>query len=84
MNLESINYKGVNYIVVTIPNVFYDSDEPLILGSESLNKALYDNNNGYQDKEAIWIDESIYAYMDDKYFNLNEASFIEKAKSFLD
>ena len=84
MEINSLNYKGKSYIVATIPNVFYDRKEKITLGTESLNKVLFDDSNGYQDEEARWIDEFIYAYMDDEYFNLNEKSFIEKAKRLLD
>lgn len=84
MEINSVNYRGISYMVASIPNVFYDMKEKITLGTESLNKVLFDDSNGYQDEEARWIDEFIYAYIDDEYFNLNEKSFIEKAKRLLD
>ena len=84
MELDSINYKGICYPITTIPNVFSDREEHITIGSESLNKVLFDEKKGYKDEEARWIDESIYAYLDDEYFNMSEKSFIEKAKSLLD
>ncbi len=84
MELDSIKYKGICYPIATIPNDFSGRKGYVTIGSEFLNKALFDEKKGYPDEEAIRIDEGIYAYMDDEYFTLSEKSFIEKAKRLLD
>ena len=44
----------------------------------------YNDEVGYIDNEARIIDERIYAFIDDEYFNLSFESFIEKVKMYLD
>ncbi len=55
-----------------------------MIGSHSLNIALYDDKNGYQDSTAEAIDEQIYAYLDDQYFSLDDNDFLSKVKELLD
>ena len=50
----------------------------------SLNVALYDDERGYPDAEAQYVDEQIYAFIDDDFFKLNYNDFIQKAKQYLD
>lgn len=80
----TISYRGKEYSVAYIPNVFTSDNQKLLIGSHSLNVALYDDNNGYVDDDACKIDEQIYAFVDDKYFSLNFEKFMENVKVLLD
>ena len=84
LKLEIVNYKGNNYIVSIIPNVFSCNTETVAIGTESLNRVIYDDKYGYPDEFARQIDEQIYAYVDDAFFKLNESAFITKVKAILD
>ncbi|MBR6330508.1 MAG: hypothetical protein IKR79_02535 [Bacteroidales bacterium] len=84
METRFIVYKGCEYPIITIPNIFSIYGDFVTIGSESLNKVLFNEENGYTDEEAERIDESIYAYMDDNCFELSARSFIKKAKLHLD
>ena len=84
LKLENVNYKGNNYIVAIIPNVFFCNTETVAIGTESLNRVIYDDEYGYPDEFARQIDEQIYAYVDDAFFKLNESAFITKVKAILD
>ena len=80
----SISYRGKEYSAAFIPNVFTSDNQMILIGSHSLNVALYDDDKGYVDEEAREIDEQIYAFIDDDFFSLSLEKFIENAKSLLD
>lgn len=80
----SISYKGKAFPVAFIPNVFTSDNQILLIGSHSLNVALYDNDKGYVDEEAKEIDEQIYAFVDDELFSLSLEKFIDVVKVSLD
>ena len=85
LNTFTITYKRKEYIAAEIPHIFINkTDERIIIGSHSLNVALYDDERGYPDAEAQYIDEQIYAFIDDDFFNLSYNDFIKKAKKYLD
>ena len=77
-------FHGKDYLAATILDVFTENNEVLLIGSHSLNVALYDDNTGYIDEEAKDIDERFYSYIDDKYFSLSHEDFLEKAMLYLD
>ena len=79
-----ISYKGKEFLGSFIPNVFTGDNRKLLIGSHSLNVAIYDDDKGYYDKEAREFDEQIYAFIDDEFFSLSLEKFIEKVKFFLD
>ena len=84
VRVNTIAYDGKEYLVANIPDVINFSGKNLLIGSNSLNIALYDENKGYQDDTAKRVDEQIYAYLDDKYFSLDDNEFLSKVKEFLD
>ena len=79
----SISFKGKECLAAYIPDVLNGDNRELLIGSHSLNVALYDDDKGYVDKEAKEIDEQIYAFIDDEFFFLSLEKFIEKVKVFL-
>ena len=79
-----IMFKGKEYSAAFIPDVFTGSNQKLLIGSHSLNVALYDDDKGYVDEEAREIDEQIYAFIDDNFFSLSVEKFIEYVKNLLD
>ena len=81
---NTITYKGKDYTVAVIPDVFTDINQEILIGSHSLNEAVYSNKKGYVDDLARSIDEQIYAYIDDDYFSLNMEDFLQKVKLYLD
>ena len=84
VKVNTIVYEGKEYLVADIPDVITGSEYRLLIGSHSLNNVLYDDENGYQNGTAKAIDEQIYAYLDDKYFSLEDIEFLSKVKEFLD
>ena len=84
IKVYTIAYDGKEYLIADIPDVITDCESRLLIGSHSLNIALYDDNNGYQDSTAEAIDEQIYAYLDDQYFTLEYCDFLSKVKELLD
>jgi len=84
IKVNTIVYGGKEYQVADIPDVITGSESRLLIGSHSLNIALYDDEKGYQDSTAEGIDEQIYAYMDDQFFSLDENDFLSKVKELLD
>ncbi|SDN97600.1 hypothetical protein SAMN04487900_10670 [Prevotella communis] len=84
IKVNTIVYDGKEYLVADIPDVITGSESRLSIGSHSLNIALYDDVNGFQDGTAKEIDEQIYAYIDDEYFSLEDIEFLSKVKEFLD
>lgn len=84
VKVNTITYKGEDYLVADIPDVITNSGVRLLIGSHSLNIALYDDEKGYKDSEAECIDEQIYAYIDDQYFPYGENEILSKVKEFLD
>ena len=81
----NIEYKGNEYPVAEIPDVFTHEEECyLLIGSHSLNLALYHDEYGYPDETARMLDEKIYAFINDEYFNLSKEKFITKVKKYLD
>jgi hypothetical protein len=81
---DTIKYKGRNYPIAIIPDVFCNKEREIIIGSNSLNNALYNEEEGYPDKEAEYLDEQIYAFMDEEYFNLSLDDFISVTKRYID
>ncbi len=87
MNLEvfDIKYNGKVYPVAEIPDVFtHEEGHHLLIGSHSLNVALYNDKYGYPDERAMMIDERIYAFIDDEVFFMNEEEFVTNVKEKLD
>ena len=84
LDIVLFTFHGKDYLAATIPDVFTESNEVLLIGSHSLGDALYNDNKGYIDEEARDIDERIYSYIDDKYFSLSHKDFLEKAMLYLD
>ena len=81
----TITYKQKEYPAVEIPNLFINSpDEMIIIAAHSLNIELFDDENGYPDSEARYIDEQIYAFINDNYFKLGYNEFVKKARLLLD
>lgn len=80
----SISYRGKEYSAAFIPNVFTCDNQMILIGSHSLNVALYDDDKGYVDEEARELDEHIYAFIDDEFFSLSLEKFIVKVKKYLD
>ncbi len=80
----SISYKGKAFPAAFIPNLFTRDDQLVLIGSHSLNVALYDDDKGYVDIEAQEIDEQIYAFVDDDFFSLSLEKFIENIQVMLD
>ena len=84
VKVNTIEYDGKEYLVADIPDVITGSESRLLIGSHSLNIALYDDEKGYQYSTAERIDEQIYAYLDDQYFSLEDNVFLSKVKDLLD
>jgi hypothetical protein len=84
LKINTIAYNGKEYLVADIPDVITGSEPRLLIGSHSLDIALYDDEKGYLDRTAEAIDEQIYAYLDDPYFSLGENDFLSKIKELLD
>ena len=84
IKVNTIVYDGKEYLAADIPDVITGSEFRLLIGCHSLNIALYDDEKGYQDSNAKAIDEQIYAYLDDKYFSLEDYKFLSKVKELLD
>ena len=79
-----ISFKGREFLAASVPNVFSGDNRKLLIGTRSLNIALYDDDKGNVDEKAKEIDEQIYAFIDDEFFSLSLEKFIEKVKVFLD
>jgi hypothetical protein len=84
VTIYTIAYDGMEYLVADIPDVITGSESRLLIGSHTLNVALYDDEKGYQDSTAEDLDEQIYSYLDDQYFLLDDNVFLNKVKEFLD
>ena len=85
LDLFTITYKQKEYPAAEIPNIFIDkTDEKIIIAAHSLNLELFSDENGYTDSEAKYIDEQIYAFIDDDFFKLKYYAFIRKARALLD
>lgn len=80
----TIVYNGKEYVVADIQDVISCSNSRLLIGSLTLNQVLYDEEKGYCDSIAEAIDEQIYAYLDEKYFLLEDSCFLSKVKELLD
>lgn len=62
----NINYNCKTYPIAEIPDVFtQEEDHYLLIGSHSLDLALFHDIYGYPDETARAIDEKIYAFIDD-------------------
>ena len=83
MEYDIIEYKGKKYPIAIIPNVF-SNEGNVVIGTSSLNCVLFDEEKGYPDKEAEYLDEQIYAFMDEDYFNLSLDDFISVTKRYID
>lgn len=84
VKINTISYGCKEYFVADIPDVISGSNSRLLIGSQALNVVLYDEEKGYHDSIAEAIDERIYAYLDDKYFSLEDSIFLSKVKELLD
>ena len=84
VKINTIAYDGQEYLVADIPDIITGSESRLLIGSHSLNIALYDDEKGYQDSTAERIDEQIYAYLDDKFFSIEDNDFLSKVNELLD
>lgn len=84
VQVYTLTYNGREYLVADIPDVFTNSQCRRLIGSNSLNAVLYDDEHGYHDSTAEEIDEQIYAYLDDHYFSLRERDFLAIVKKLLD
>ncbi len=84
VKISAFAYDGMEFLVADIPDVITGSESRLLIGSHSLNNALYDDEKGYRGSEAKAIDEQIYAYLDNTYFSLRENEFLSKVKELLD
>lgn len=81
----TITYRQREYPAAEIPNIFINNlNEKITIAAHSLNIALFDDETGYTDSEARYIDEQIYAFINDDFFKLEYNEFIKKALSFLD
>ena len=74
---DTFKYKGRNYPIAIIP------DEEIKMERKNC-FALYNEEEGYPDKEAEYLDEQIYAFMDEDYFNLSLDDFISVTKRYID
>ena len=79
-----ISYKGSDFPAVFIPDVFTGENRKLLIGSHSLNVALYDDSKGYVDEDAKEIDALFYAFVNDEYFSLTLEKFVENVRFLLD
>ena len=84
LDIILISYKGKDYPAAVIPDVFSNESQRLLIGSHSLDIALYDVDKGYVDNEAREIDEQIYAFVDDEFFSLSSEKFIDNVRILLD
>ena len=84
VEVYALEYRDKEYLVADIPDVFTDSKGRVLIGSRTLNDAIFNDKKGYPDKTAEMIDEQIYAYLDDSFFSLKEKEFISVAKDLLD
>ncbi len=84
LNTISILYRGKEYSAAFIPNDYTCDNQMILIGSHSLNAALYDDDKGYVDEMARDIDEQIYAFIDDDFFSYSLEKFTEKVKDMLD
>ncbi|MBR4803049.1 MAG: hypothetical protein IK032_00240 [Bacteroidales bacterium] len=74
-----IEYKGNKYLATEVENIFDpESNDTIILASSRLNDVLVDKNGKFVDHEAEFVDEQIYAFVDDKYFSFTKEEFIER------
>ena len=74
-----IEYKGNKYLATEVENVFEPgSDDTIILASSRLNDALVDKNGKFVDHEAEFVDERIFAFVDDKYFSFSREEFMQR------
>ena len=84
--LETVSFvfNDKEYLVANIPDVIFNSDKRLLIGSHSMNVALYDDEKGYISNEARYLDEQIYAYIDDVYFSMDYEQFLKNVLMYLD
>lgn len=62
--IMTLEYQGKSYL---IREGNHKAGGNVVFGSRSLNDALFDaETNDYKDRQAQGIDESIYAFVDDK------------------
>lgn len=80
----SFSFNNRDFLVAIIPDIISNSNMRLLIGPHSMNTALFDDEIGYVSNEARYIDEQIYAYIDDEYFSLSHEQFLEKVLLYLD
>ena len=84
LDIITYKYNGKNFQVTKIPDVFTHTERTLLIGSNSLGSAIYNDETGYPDENARHIDEQIYAYVDDEWFENDFESFISNVMDCLD
>ena len=84
VKVNTLKYDGNSYFIAEVPDVITGSELRLLIGSHSLNIALYDEEKGYHDRTAESIDEQIYAYLEDDCFLLEDDDFLSKVQMLLD
>ena len=85
LDVTFVDYQGKSYPVTSIPDVFTHQENcNLLIGSHSLNLAVFDNITGYPDELARIIDERIYAYIDDSFFECSAETFLDNVIKHLD
>lgn len=84
LNIITFNYKGTDFQVTAVPDVFTNQERTLLIGSNALSCAVYDEEMGYPDEEARSIDEQIYAYVEDECFGLDYEHFMKWIQRWLD
>jgi len=85
LDILKIEYNNSYYHAVEIPDIFTgDSSRPLLIGANSLNTALYNDAKGYADAKGQYIDEQVYAFVDDEFFSLSYPAFLSKVRECLD
>ena len=85
LDITAIEYRGKTYPVTSVPDLFtHDEDSWLLIGSHSLNLALFDDEHGYADEQARYIDEQIYGFVDDDSFQCDYETFVKRVAASLD
>lgn len=80
LSTYSIVYDDKEYVCAVIPGKVVDFDYDICIGCSSLNHALYDEDNGYPDYEAQILDETIWGFLPENYFNLSYKEFVNEVR----
>lgn len=84
LRLIPIVYRSKKYYAVEIPDVFMGTEDKILISTRSLCDALYNETYGYADETACYIDEQIYAYVEEDLFQLPMSEFINRLREVLD